>query len=778
MYTIYKNNDKDDFEGMKTWEKGIGILCTAVVLCSGCGNKDAESSMNAASENIDQSYDANLIFTQENLEIDTGGIEVTSLCQNAEGIYGIQHNRTDEESPADYSIIKLSGEDAGKKIELPNDDYEEYSDLSVDNSGNFYVVKRVYDLDENAETDESEDAEPLYLIPDQEIVKLTPSGEKVWNTPVNEKDEGDFAGLHDIVYAKNIGVVTLSKTGISIFEAETGSETRLQSHVLDDYVEGNYSQRKIYALRDGNLYLQQTDHNMNDVIYKYDAAKKDFSEVDGKYLRERLEGSLLFPGMDYDFYSEGNDGIYAFNLGDDTSVKVCDYNSSDLIINNINYIAKDGADDYLIATLDVTPGKMDVSFSMLSKANADDGNEKETLTFAVHYISDDMRKAVSKFNKENDSCRIVIKDYFEGYEHYADDIDRMNLDIISGDAPDIFVAYGEMPFESYVSKGLIEPLNVYFNNDTELSRTSYIQNVFDCGKRNGKLYALIPKFAIETCMAYADMLQGEELTLSNYKEICKSRNIDPSLMMGGLTREDADALYSLSVLEYVDTAKGSCDFNNQGFIDLLEYVKELPENEEEFSDSIYREKKALLFPVQIYTTDDYLWAKKGFFDGDVVFNGMPAFSGAENFIEIPFQLAISSTCKNKSAAWEFIRYFLTDEYQENLDCYMPVSEKAFNAALKKAQEGEYYIDENGEKREIKETMTIDGVEVQLGAISEEEARQISDLVRTTTKAYQDDVAITSIIAEEAGAYFEDQKSAEEVAGIIQSRVSIYLSENL
>ena len=108
---------------------------------------------------------------------------------------------------------------------------------------------------------------------------------------------------------------------------------------------------------------------------------------------------------------------------------------------------------------------------------------------------------------------------------------------------------------------------------------------------------------------------------------------------------------------------------------------------------------------------------------------------------------------------------------------MPVSEKAFNAALKKAQEGEYYIDENGEKQEIKETITTDGVEVQLGAISEEEARQISDLVRTTTKAYQDDGAITSIIAEEAGAYFADQKSAEEVAGIIQSRVSIYLSEN-
>ena len=36
--------------------------------------------------------------------------------------------------------------------------------------------------------------------------------------------------------------------------------------------------------------------------------------------------------------------------------------------------------------------------------------------------------------------------------------------------------------------------------------------------------------------------------------------------------------------------------------------------------------------------------------------------------------------------------------------------------------------------------------------------------------------IVNIIEEEAGAYYAGQKTAEEVADIIQSRVSIYLSE--
>lgn len=42
---------------------------------------------------------------------------------------------------------------------------------------------------------------------------------------------------------------------------------------------------------------------------------------------------------------------------------------------------------------------------------------------------------------------------------------------------------------------------------------------------------------------------------------------------------------------------------------------------------------------------------------------------------------------------------------------------------------------------------------------------------------QDSDEIYSIITEEAAPYFAGQKSAEETAKIIQSRVEIYVSEN-
>ena len=40
-----------------------------------------------------------------------------------------------------------------------------------------------------------------------------------------------------------------------------------------------------------------------------------------------------------------------------------------------------------------------------------------------------------------------------------------------------------------------------------------------------------------------------------------------------------------------------------------------------------------------------------------------------------------------------------------------------------------------------------------------------------------DSAIVDIILEEAAPYFANQKSAEQVADIIQSRVQIYVNEN-
>ena len=68
-------------------------------------------------------------------------------------------------------------------------------------------------------------------------------------------------------------------------------------------------------------------------------------------------------------------------------------------------------------------------------------------------------------------------------------------------------------------------------------------------------------------------------------------------------------------------------------------------------------------------------------------------------------------------------------------------------------------------------------DIEIQPATQADVDQVKDLVYNTTAvagAVSDD--ITNIITEEAAAYFSGQKSAEDVAGIIQSRMQVYLSE--
>ena len=69
------------------------------------------------------------------------------------------------------------------------------------------------------------------------------------------------------------------------------------------------------------------------------------------------------------------------------------------------------------------------------------------------------------------------------------------------------------------------------------------------------------------------------------------------------------------------------------------------------------------------------------------------------------------------------------------------------------------------------------MEVEIKPSTQEDVDQVKDLVENTTAVYgAASEEVTNIINEEAAAYFSGQKSAEEVAKIIQSRMQVYLSE--
>ena len=61
-------------------------------------------------------------------------------------------------------------------------------------------------------------------------------------------------------------------------------------------------------------------------------------------------------------------------------------------------------------------------------------------------------------------------------------------------------------------------------------------------------------------------------------------------------------------------------------------------------------------------------------------------------------------------------------------------------------------------------------------MTQEQADKLWEAVTTCTKVMNMDTSIYEIVSEQAQAYFAGQKSAQDVARLIQSKVTIYVNE--
>ncbi|MDE5952385.1 MAG: hypothetical protein K2H12_12510, partial [Acetatifactor sp.] len=132
----------------------------------------------------------------------------------------------------------------------------------------------------------------------------------------------------------------------------------------------------------------------------------------------------------------------------------------------------------------------------------------------------------------------------------------------------------------------------------------------------------------------------------------------------------------------------------------------------------------------------------------------------------------------QEGAWQFVRQFLSPEYQSSAECDdMPVLKSAFLAKAQEGTERPYWIDENGEKQYYDDIWIIDGEEVNVEPFTQDEVDAFCEFIYTVNRtAYYDD-HIYDIIMEEAEAFFAGQKNVQEVADNIQFRAQAFMNEN-
>lgn len=578
--------------------------------------------------------------------------------------------------------------------------------------------------------------------------------------------------------------------------------------------------------------------------YKNDEAKPEesgrvFQEIDpatGKLTGDTVKlpdvAYSFFPGDDvYDIYYDYNGNIYGYKFDTGTKDKVIDWIECDINSNNINSysILPDGRVIAFENSYDDGMEKNTMQLIVMTRVDAASVVNKTVLTFACMYLDWNMRDAIVKFNRASNTHRIVVRDYSEYNtdDDYNAGIQKLNTEMLSGKLPDMIdINTYSMPVEQYAAKGFLTDLYELIDADADLSREDFVQPVLKAlESADGKLYQLPSTFAVSTAIAL-DKVAGDYDTwnLAAVKDAMTKLQDGASVFDVYRTKSDIlQTCISRNIDAFVDWENGSAHFDSDEFKALLEFANQFPETydwenatdeENDSAQNRMNSGKQLMTDMYVSSFEDMLHQLTGY-NGGVKFVGYPSEDGTSNHtFQIDGSIAISSTCADKTAAWNFMKQFLTEDYQSGSNVWnFPINQKAFDQKMKDAMTEEYQTDENGNvvkdengnpiripkmtyyttdagggvafaatTETAASTVVIGGSgvnedgSISIYAMTQEQADQILDLINATTAVYGYDESILNIISDEAAAYFAGEKSLDDTANMIQSRVNLYVAE--
>ncbi len=543
---------------------------------------------------------------------------------------------------------------------------------------------------------------------------------------------------------------------------------------------------QIITSKDGSVYA--TSYNEDWTKMFLAAFNVETGELgEKKELPSGMMNYNFYGGTTTDIVLSNNMGIYTYNIGDAEPTKIMDFINSDLStygMNNITFID----DKSFVANYHDSVDYVSrvAVFTYVDPATIAD---RAVITLGCQYIAGDVRKRVIEFNKTNTKYRVTVKSYGEDAD-WEQAITNMNNDIISGKMPDIVIVDNNQDLSSWANKGLLADINALIAADSELSGKEFLKNIWDAYAIDGTLYSLVPDFSVQTFAAKKSLVGNRTgWTMSEFQQFMKSMDSEMQPFGNDMLRES----FMYSVMNYcgsdfVDVNSGTCNFMSDEFVAMLEYAKTFPETypddywdnyDWESYESMYREDKALMMNLYISRIQDLVYTLHGQMGEEVAFIGFPGINGNSSII-MPGSntYAISAKSANIEGAWEFLRYYLTDEYQNSEEMYaLPVLKSAFVEKAKKAMERPYWIDENGEKVEYDNYYYINGEEIILEQFSQAEVDAVCNFIYTLNKRSYYNQDIINIVNEEAALFFNGQKSARDVAAVIQSRVQLYVDEN-
>lgn len=358
--------------------------------------------------------------------------------------------------------------------------------------------------------------------------------------------------------------------------------------------------------------------------------------------------------------------------------------------------------------------------------------------------------------KTADGGEMVIGENTDpGGEKY---LKTISTELMSGEGPDI-IDTRYIPGSRYADNGFLCDLGKIIEKDPQFNSNDYYENIINSVKYKGGLYTMPIGFSISVLTGQyslpastgTDKLAWDAF-FKSAGEALKAQGIEgPTVMLCGQT-ELFSVLFRKNYGRFVDEESKECYFTSDEFIKTIKLVKEAADKKLITGSDKNIPKNTF----DLYMLRDEVDAniaaryKSPEENSELYVYPIPVLDGESGMdVDIYYEYGINSNSKSKGAAWKFIKYLLSEEMQTSPELFVfPVNKKA--------------VAQKSLREKWTDTKTV---------LTEE------DPVFSKVNVYKKiNRQIYKIAEEETQKYFDGKRSAEETAGIIQSRANVIISE--
>lgn len=724
---------------------------------SGCRNNNEKKT--TADENVPS-------YVKTDFGSDIGLKSPSIMKQNSKGqlvIYDRGHD----------TPIYITIDSSGKEICRVKCDFDEKFDLfTLDSKDNLYIFTQKNIYEDGTDTPKQTDIA---------IHVYSSQGEKIRTQELGsvQARDGGFFLARDVAVDSEENIYILSTTGeIHVFDKEGKSAKNISSNNYTAMTVGEEGDLILCSLSGWGqkkniiemmkvperkiVWSKELDSQPYNIgcnkagkyIFIHEANGIIKLDYEGNYLGRLMDFTITYPGSREKIRHigmDGNNSIY-FTFRDQPTI--------------IKYSPSDD-----VSQQSVTQKKLKIYVNGKHKA--------ETL-----------QKAIDKFKEDHPEVSFEIRDLAvdiksdtgNSRDAFLPRAKLLQTEMMAGLGPDLIDFNMDLPFHNYADKGMLEVLTHLFPEKNTPEGAEYYYNIINACKYKGEIYAAPLDFFFYIVGADKEVLESESIDIeevgSNWHSFFEAaRKITKDTDKDGVI--DRFAFHKDSILSYcqlipedsidkfVDYENRTASFDSEEFIDILNFVKGLSNENLSHPDISYvdmhRSNPGIIpiVEISIFSDMDMAYFQRIFNKKEVVYCSYPSWDeDTGTWCTVDMALGVNKQSRYKNDAVDFIKFLLRSDIQTIL-CgatdIMPVNKKARDILRDTWISKAKFLDHRY-------------------PITRKDTEVLDKFIGEVKEIIFIDPVIRNIMNNEVRSFISEEKSAELTAKSIQEKVTTYLNE--